>query len=576
MYDLLIRAGTVVDGTGTAPFTADIGVVAGRIVEVGRCEGAARDAIDADGLTVTPGFVDIHTHFDGQATWDPVLAPSAWHGVTSVAMGNCGVGFAPVTPDSHDWLIGLMEGVEDIPGAALTEGLEWGWQSFPEYLDALELLPRALDVGAHVAHAALRAYVMGGRGADSLEEPTDDELGRMCELLAEAVSVGALGLGTSRTEAHRTRTGEPVGTLRVGRRELLALVGSLRGTSAVIQMISDCYQSTDSSFVAAELDLMADMAAGSGRPLSFSVQQPASAPGRWRELQEWALSCAAKGLDIKTQVAPRPIGVLLGLAASVNPFAGCPAYIEVAGLDLSKRVLEMARPERRERILSEHRDLVAQLPASGLGTQIFGGFDLMFRLDDPVDYDLKPERSIAALARNGLSASAIAYDILLERGGQQLLYTPLFNFVERDLDAVGQMIRAECALFGLSDAGAHCGAISDASFTTSFLSLWARDRPDRVPIEQVVSQISRRTAQHVGWMDRGVLIPGKLADINAIDLPSLGCRPPEIVNDLPAGGRRLVQRATGYRHTIKSGVRTFDDGVHTGAVPGRLLRGPQR
>ncbi len=322
MLDLVIRAGKVVDGTGRPPQTADVGVAGGRIVEVGRCSERAKDEIDADGLLVTPGFVDIHTHFDGQATWDPYLAPSAWHGVTTVAMGNCGVGFAPAWPDRHDWLISLMEGVEDIPGAALAEGLTWAWQTFPEYLDALDGLSRVLDVGAHVPHAALRAYVMGERGANPDETPTDAELQQMKEMLSEAVAAGAIGLGSSRTQNHRTSEGYPVGTLRAAKREMVALASALKGTDAVIQMISDAYQSTDPEFVAAELDLIAAMAATAQRPLSFSLLQPASAPDRWREIQKWAMTCQATGLEIKTQVAPRPIGILLGLEASVNPLPG--------------------------------------------------------------------------------------------------------------------------------------------------------------------------------------------------------------------------------------------------------------
>lgn len=427
MLDLVIRAGRVVDGTGRPSRTADIGVVDGRIVGVGHCEERGKSEIDADGLLVTPGFVDIHTHFDGQATWDSLLAPSAWHGVTTVAMGNCGVGFAPANPDRHSWLIGLMEGVEDIPGAALAEGLAWGWQTFPEYLDELDRLPRALDVGAHVPHAALRAYVMGERGADPEDVPTDGELQRMAALLMEAVGAGAIGMGSSRTVAHRTSAGKPVGTLRATEREMVALAAALKGSHAVIQVISDCYQSTDSDYVSAELDLIAAMARAANRPLSLSVQQPPSAPARWREIQDWATGCSGNGLEIKTQVAPRPIGLLLGLEASINPFARCPSYTELRGLDLPSRVEAMRQAERRERILVEHEEMLPKLQGTGLSSQIMGSFDVTFRLDDPVDYDLNPAKSIAASAPRGTSPAAIAYDTLLERGGAQLLYMPIFN-----------------------------------------------------------------------------------------------------------------------------------------------------
>jgi N-acyl-D-aspartate/D-glutamate deacylase len=572
MYDLVIRAGTVVDGTGRPARRAAVAVEDGRIAAVGDVDGPARREIDADGLLVTPGFVDIHTHYDGQATWDAVLAPSSWHGVTSVAMGNCGVGFAPAAPDRREWLIGMMEGVEDIPGTALAEGLAWDWESFPEYLDALDRLRRTIDVGAHVPHAALRAYVMGDRGADPKAAPTDVELERMLRLLAEGVRAGGLGLGTSRTEFHRTATGENLGTLRADVRELVALAGALRGTRGVLQVISDCYQSTDAEFVESELALLEAMVTAARRPLSLSVQQPASVPERWRELQDWAATCARRGLEVWTQVAPRPIGVIVGLTSSVNPFSRCPTFQGLGGLSHDERVRAMHQPEAREAILREYVRFVEQLPSP---FPTINGFHMMFRLADPVDYDLRPE---AALGPPGLSTAeggARVYDALLEEAGRRLLYVPLFNFVHGTLDAVRSMLASDRALFGLSDAGAHCRAICDGSFTTTFLSLWGRDRPDGLPLEQVVARMTSATARHVGWLDRGVLRPGLVADINVIDLDALGCAPPTIVADLPAGGGRLLQRAYGYRHTFKGGFETFADGEHTGELPGRLLRGPQ-
>jgi N-acyl-D-aspartate/D-glutamate deacylase len=574
VYDLIVRAGTVVDGTGAKPQTADVGIQGGRVVEIGRIADRASREIDADGMVVTPGFVDIHTHFDGQATWDPILAPSAWHGVTSVAMGNCGVGFAPARPDRHDWLISLMEGVEDIPGAALAEGLSWEWETFPDYMNALARVDRSLDVGVHVPHAALRAYVMGDRGADPTEAPDDDQLAGMVAMLAEGVSAGAVGMGTSRTEMHRTRAGDPIGTLLAAQRELVALAGALRGTHGVIQMISDCYYSTDDDYVAGELRLIEAMAETSGRPLSFTVQQPWSLPDRWRELQDWAGRCAARDLDVWTQVAPRPIGVLMGLSASVQPFARCPSYAELAAMPLADRVAAMAEPERKARIIEEHRAIVATLPETGPGSKLLRAFDLMFRLDDPVDYDIRPDTSLEAAAhRAGVDPAAFVYDTLLELGGNRLVYSPLYNFAHGNLSDTREMIRGDRSLFGLSDAGAHCGAISDGSFTTSYLTLWARDRADRFPIEEIVPRISRDTARHLGWNDRGTLEPGMLADINVIDLEELNCAPPQMVSDLPAGGSRLLQSAYGYRHTIKAGVTTFEDGKHTGELPGHLLRG---
>jgi N-acyl-D-aspartate/D-glutamate deacylase len=355
---------------------------------------------------------------------------------------------------------------------------------------------------------------------------------------------------------------------------MVALAGTLRGTGAVLQMVSDCYQSNDPEYVASELALMEAMAEASSGPLSVSVQQPSSVPERWRDLQAWARDCAARGLDVWTQVAPRPIGVLLGLSASVHPFARCPAYLEVAKLPLDERAVALAQPARRSRIIGEHRSFVERLPGGGSARQIMAGFDLMFCLEDPVDYDISSDASMAAsAARAGADATGFVFDTLLQEGGRRLLYCPLFNFAHRDLADVGEMIQADRSLFGLSDAGAHCGAISDASFTTSYLTLWARDRPDRLPIEEVVPRISRNTARHVGWRDRGTLRPGMLADLNVLDWDALGCAPPTMAGDLPAGGSRLLQGAYGYRCTVKAGVPTFLDGEHTGQLPGRLLRG---
>jgi N-acyl-D-aspartate/D-glutamate deacylase len=576
MADLVLRGGTVVDGTGAPPRTADVAVTDGRIVEVGRVDARGARVIDADGLLVTPGFVDLHTHFDGQATWDPLLAPSSLHGVTSLAMGNCGVGFAPAHPDRHDWLIGLLEGVEDIPGTPLAEGLSWGWESFPEYLDSLDGQRRAVDVGVHLPHAALRTYVMGERGADHGQDPTADEIATMARLTGEALAAGAIGFATSRTEVHRTRDGATIGTLRAGEAELLAIAAALREHgSGVIQLISDAYQTTDESLAESELGLIESLASTSGRPLSFTVQQEYQTPERWRHLLDRVGQWRAGGLDVKGQVAPRPIGALLGLQATANPLMLCPGYQEVVGLSVPERAEALADPDRRRRILAEHADQVATLP-EGILRRIVCATDVMFELGDPVDYQLDASRSVAALARaRGDDPAGAVYDALLRHQGRQLLYLPLFNFAHGDLEDVHEMIMSPNTLFGLSDAGAHCGAICDGSMTTSYLTLWARDRsgPAGMSLESVVHQITRRTAKHVGWLDRGLVAPGYVADLNVIDFEALGCAPPRIVHDLPAGGRRLVQDATGYRWTVKAGVPTFADGVHTGELPGRLIRG---
>jgi N-acyl-D-aspartate/D-glutamate deacylase len=579
MTDLIIRGGTVVDGTGAPPVRADVAIADGRIVEVGDVAGppGAR-TIDADGALVTPGFVDIHTHFDGQATWDPVLAPSSLHGVTTIAMGNCGVGFAPAHADQHDFLIGLLEGVEDIPGTALAEGLTWEWESFPQYLDALERTPHTVDVGVHVPHAALRAYAMGERGADHTASAAPGEIDAMATMVDEAMAAGALGFATSRTEVHRTRDGANIGTLRAGAAELLALADVLRRHErGVVQLISDCYQTTDDEFADAEMDLIEEIARVSGRPVSFTVQQAYHAPDRFRHLFARVADANERSLALRTQVAARPIGVLLGLEVTANPFLACASYGEISALPLAERVVAMRDDERRRRIVTEHDALVRQLP-EGLFRQISGAFDVMFRLSDPVDYELDPATSVAAEARSaGTAPAERAYDLLLEDGGRQLLYLPLFNFARHSFDDLAEMLRFRWSLLGLSDAGAHCGAICDASFTTTSIALWGRDRRggDRFPVEWLVHANTQRNARHVGWHDRGVLAPGYLGDVNVIDLDALACHPPEVVHDLPAGGRRLVQRAAGYRATVKRGAITFVDGRHTGELPGRLLRGDQ-
>lgn len=576
--DIVIRNGTLVDGTGSPPRQADVAIVGDRIVAVGDDIERGHREIDADGLLVTPGFVDLHTHYDGQATWDPMLAPSAHHGVTTVAMGNCGVGFAPVDPNRHDWLIAMMEGVEDIPGTALHEGLRWNWQSFPEYLDALEHQPRTIDVAAHLPHAALRTFVMGDRGADANEHPNELELESMANLLAQGLEAGAIGVSTSRTANHRTSTGENLGTLRASRSELLVLASVLREKDAgVFQLLSDSYRTTDEEFATAEFELVAEFARTSRRPVSYTVQQDRAAPERWRDLMNLATQLQAEGLDVKAQVAPRPIGVLLGLEASGNVFTPSRAYTRIAGLPLVERVAALRDPELRRRILEEHGHLTAS-PDTFPGLAFFGRFDDMYILDDPVNYNFDSSQSLAAAAnRCGVEPREYAYDAQLQRDGRQLIYTPLFNFAHGNLDAVHDMITSSAAMFGLSDAGAHCGQICDGSMTTSFLSLWARDRQGQngIPLETVVHHISRRTAAHLGWLDRGVVTPGYLADLNIIDLAGLECAPPEIVTDLPAGGRRLLQAAKGYRWTFKRGAMTFEDGTHTGELPGTLVRGAQ-
>jgi N-acyl-D-aspartate/D-glutamate deacylase len=576
MADLIIRNGTIIDGTGAPARGGDVEITDGVITAVGGSGGSAAREIDADGALVTPGFIDIHTHFDGQVTWDPIVAPSSLHGVTTIAMGNCGVGFAPAAPDRHDWLISLLEGVEDIPGAALAEGLTWDWETFPQYLDSLDAKPHTVDMGVHVPHAALRTFVMGERGADHLEVPTEGELEEMARQVREAMTAGAIGFATSRTEVHRTSAGANIGTLSASEVELLTIAHALRDANAgVVQLISDLYQTPDDELAQRELDLLESFTRTSGRPLSFTMQQAYHSPERWRFQMDWVDRMVTSGLDVKAQVASRPIGVLLGLQATANPFAFCASYGELAFVSPEEKLAALRDPERKRRILAEHAEIAPTLEP-GIVQQIMCGFDVIFRLSDPVDYEMDKDWSIAAeAAAAGTTPESMVYDLLLERDGTQLLYLPLFNFAHGNFDDIHEMITAPNTLFGLSDAGAHCGAICDASMTTSSLTVWSRDRSrgDKVPVEQIVYGHTLRNARHMGWLDRGVLAPGQLADLNVIDLESLACRPPTIVHDLPAGGRRLMQTAEGYLWTVKSGQVTFESGQHTGELPGELLRG---
>jgi N-acyl-D-aspartate/D-glutamate deacylase len=474
----------------------------------------------------------------------------------------------------------MMEGVEDIPGTALHEGLRWDWESFPQYLDALERQPRTIDVGTHVPHAALRAFVMGMRGADPSEHPDEGELARMALLLEQGLAAGAIGVSTSRTERHRTSAGENLGTLRAREPELMTLASVLRKSGkGVFQFLSDSYRTTDDAFANAEFALVTEFARLSRRPVSYTVQQDIEAPERWRDLMSLAERLQSEGLDVKAQVAPRPIGVLLGLEASASVFTPTRAYAKVAGLPLEERVAALRDPERRRRIIEGHAVLTSGDDAFS-GFAFFGRFDDMYILSDPANYNLDSSQSLGATARRlGVDPRQYAYDVQLQRDGRQLIYTPLFNFVHGNLDAIHEMITSPVAMFGLSDAGAHCGQICDGSMTTSFMTLWARDRNgedgDGLPIESVIHQMTRRPASHFGWLDRGLVAPGLLADLNVIDLGQLECAAPEIATDLPAGGRRLLQSAKGYRWTIKRGSVTFEDGVQTGQLPGTLVRGAQ-
>ena len=558
-YDLVIVGGTVVDGTGAPPRTADVAIIDGTIVEVsavGVDARAARRVVDADGALVIPGFVDIHSHYDGQATWDERLAPSSWHGVTTTVMGNCGVGFAPCRPDERDRLIELMEGVEDIPGTALHEGIPWTWESFPEYLDHLDGRRFDIDVAAQVPHGAVRLYVMGERGARG-EIATPEDVAEMGRLARQGIDAGALGFTTSRTTNHKTSRGEPTPTLSAAEDELVGIAEAVAGTG-VFGVVSD-FAELDREF-----GVMRRVVAETGCPLSISVAaEDHRAP--WRDLRDRIAEAAAAGLPMRGQVGARAIGVLLGLQASLVPFAVSRSYREVASLPLDERLRALLDPDRRRAIVAE-----TAAKADGPLTR----FDRMFELGDPPDYEPDASQSIGARARSlGREPAEVAYDVLVADGGAGFLYYPFHNWVDGSLDDVGEMLRDPHLVPGLADGGAHVGTICDASYPTTLLTHWARDRSPGLPLEWVVQRQCRSTAETVGLLDRGLLAPGMKADVNVVDHARLRLRPPYLAFDLPAGGKRLLQRAEGYLHTFVGGVEVYADGEATGALPGRLVRG---
>ena len=566
MNDLLIKGGTIVDGTGAASFTGDIAVKDGKIAEAGNITSAARRTIDASGLLVAPGWVDIHTHYDGQASWDAQMTPSSWHGVTTAVMGNCGVGFAPAKESQRQWMIELMEGVEDIPGAVLHEGVKWEWESFPEFLDSLARKPRIMDLGAQIPHAAVRVFVMGERGANR-EAATHDDITQMAAVVKDAISAGALGFSTSRTFVHRTSRGEPTPTFGVAADELTAIARAVGETGhGVLQMISD-FDDIDSEF-----NILADCARVSNRPLSFTLLQRDAMPEKWRAVMQRVDAARTQGLDIKAQVACRPIGMVHGLECSMQPFFLTPGYVEIAHLPLAERVARLRDPQLRARILKES----ATPPENWRLASITRDFHKLFPLADQANYEPRAEDSVAGIAAaTGRTPEEVAYDLMLEDGGKKKFYFPLYNYAENNLDVVREMLTHPATLLGLGDAGAHCGYICDASYPTYLISHWARDRTrgDKLPLEFLVHAQTLRNARGVGMQDRGALTPGMKADINLINFAALKPGAPQMIYDLPAGGRRLVQQPSGYEATFVSGELVMERGKPTGALPGRLVRG---
>jgi len=574
-YDLVIRGGSVVDGTGAPAFEADVAVKDGAIAAVGKVAGAGAEEIDARGQVVTPGFVDIHTHYDGQATWDERMQPSSWHGVTTVVMGNCGVGFAPCKPADHDRLIRLMEGVEDIPFPVLSEGLPWNWESYPDYLDGLSKRRFDVDIGSQLPHAALRVFVMGERGVNR-EPATAADIHAMAAIAKRAMEAGAIGFGTSRTLNHRSSDGSPIATLTAGEDELTGIAMGMAAANngagkGVLQVVSDFNDPAE------EFAMLRRIVEASGRPLSFSLLQSPRDPEQWRFMLEQMSAAKAAGLQIRAQVATRPVGVLFGFELTANPFSTYPTYREISNLTFSERIARLRDPDFRVRLLADEPDSGR---APGLSPARAWERIFPLGLDSP-DYEPTPATSVAAIAEaRGADPRAVALDHMLdggEGGGRGMLYLPLLNYAQDSLDPAYQMLQHDCVVPGLSDGGAHVGMICDGSFPTTNIVHWTRDRTrgPKLSLEHMVKAQCRDTAETVGLFDRGLVQAGYRADLNVIDYGRLKLMAPSVAHDLPTGGRRLIQRAQGYVATIVAGQVTYRDGEPTDALPGRLLRGAQ-
>ncbi|MGY3603379.1 MULTISPECIES: N-acyl-D-amino-acid deacylase family protein [unclassified Bradyrhizobium] len=564
--DIVIRGGTIVDGSGGDLYEADVAITDGKITEVGKVASKGKEEIDARGKLVAPGFVDVHTHYDGQVTWSQDITPSSQNGVTTAIMGNCGVGFAPCRPSDHTRLIQLMEGVEDIPEPVLSAGIPWEWESFPDYMNWLSKRSFDVDIGAQLPHAALRVYVMGERGARRDPSTVEDNR-QMAALAGDAVRAGALGFSTSRTLNHRTSTGDFTPTLKAGEDELTAIAGAMHGVGrSVLQFVLDL------STVHEDLPMMLRVAENTKCPISFSITQNDKSPRRWRQTLDTINEASRRGLSITAQIAARPVGLMLGLELSRNPFQTHASYRAIAHLPLKERVARLRQPEVRAAILAEN--------ATDTDDPLFfrPNYDKMYLLGNPPDYEQPPENTLGAQARRlGKRPEELAYDAMLTDEGRGMLYVPFLNYSDGNLDATREMLLDPNSVPGLSDGGAHCGIICDASFPTYLLTHWTRDRTrgEKLSIPFVIAVQSRKTALSVGLADRGLIAPGYKADVNVIDYDRLHLHPPKVHYDLPVGGRRLLQQVDGYDATIVSGVVTQRGGAATGARPGRLIRGTQ-
>lgn len=583
-FDVKISGGTIIDGSGEPSFQGDVGIKDGVITSIGEAFGEATRTIDAAGAIVTPGFTDMHTHYDGQISWDADLAPSCFHGVTTIVMGNCGVGFAPVKPHLRQRLIDLMEGVEDIPGTALAEGLTWDWETFPEYMSALDSRPHTLNFAAMVPHDALRIFVMGERAA-AYAPATEGDIKEMQAVLREALEAGAAGFATGRTDNHRTTEGKATPASEVELVEMIALGEAFKGLDyGVLQAVSDFNMSEGPEAFDAEYDLLEAMAiASGGRPMSLSWMQRDQAPGQWEQIMRRAEAAVKKGLPTRLQAAPRAIGVMLGLTATFHPFMGFPSFKKISHLPLDEQVQAMKNPEFKARLLKEKSEPVAgdgsALPplADVLLSQIAFVAMRLYRLGEEPNYEPDPMTCLAVEATtSGRSVLETIYDALLEEEGKALIYFPLYNYGTNNLDIIETMLHHPLAIPGLSDGGAHVGTVCDASFPTFLMSHWGRDREKgRLPIEKIIKMQAFDTSRHMGFNDRGAIALGQRADLNIIDFDRLSLDPPRMRADLPKGGLRLVQGATGFIATLVGGETITEGGILTGARPGRLVRAGQ-